>query len=416
MSTSVPPVSRRTALRAGAAAALGIGAAALEPRAAYAAPLGDGVRAESPFGANYLARGTVFTRDARELPLAPNSAAIARHVAAMPERYVAPEFKPWLRTSLNTTHFNIPIYLVDSTAPRHDTARVTVSRIPNDRLRAAVSGTIALPVWAEPAEGGDGSLAVYDLGTGLMREYFGLVRTGDRQWQASWAGYYQAEPGLAGLASRNYAMQLQQGSGAVVGMLSPLAQIGIDEVRTGRIEHAVAVTLANASSAGASWPARQSDGTDPDPHAPRQGQWFRLPADLDLAALKLSPLTTMIARAVQTYGGFGSDKNLWCHAFNCEHPATEIRRTGRNPWATGGELERRLGSLQVNDFPWHLTEWCAVDARSGGPAKAPDDTPWSAGTAAPAETQAPAPQPARSPAPPARASWWNQLVDWVDSR
>lgn len=360
-------ITRRGVLRAGAGAALGLtGASALiRPARAHFSAGGGAqspvVAGTSPFGSNYLARNTVFTRDASSFLPATNSAFIARYVAQQPVRYVTGSFKRWLRTGLNTTQFTTPIYLVDSTLAGHDRATVTMVSAPDPSLSAGLAGEIPIPAWAQTASGpGREALAIYDIGAGVLREYSWIVRTGLRTWEAAGGGFHRARPGLRHLAGDNYAMQLDAGANTATGMLSSLAQIGIDEVRSGAIGHAVAVSLADASQHGHCWPARAGRGSDNYLHAPRLGQWFRLPADLDVDALGLNPLTLLIARAVQRHGGFGADTSRWSHAFHCEHPATEIHHSTRDPWAPEGELQQRLGTLDVNDFPWHLTEWAAV--------------------------------------------------------
>lgn len=360
-------ITRRGVLLAGAGAALGLtGASAFIPPAHAHPSAGGGAQSAvvpgtSPFGSGYIGRSTVFTRDATTFPPATNSALIARYVAQQPVRHVTGSFKRWLRTGLNTTQFTTPIYLVDSSLAGHDRATVTMVGAPEPGVSAALAGEIPIPTWAQTASGGDReALAVYDIGSGTLREYSRIRRTGPRTWVASGGGFHRARPGLRHLAEDNYAMRLDAGANASTGMLSSLAQIGIDEVRQGAIGHAVAVSLADASRHGHSWPAQGGRGSDDYMHAPRLGQWFRLPAHLDVDSLGLNPLTLLIARAMQRYGGFGADTSRWSHAFHCEHPATEIHHSARDPWAPDGELQQRLGTLDVNDFPWHLTEWAAV--------------------------------------------------------
>ena len=272
-------------------------------------------------------------------------------------------------TGLNTSAYNIPIYIVDSSDPQQHYANITShdARITaSSDISAHTLGRIPLPEYATPANGGDASFAVYDRATGLMREYFHAVKTADG-WDVSAAGYFQGEAGMSGLGAKNFWMQHSHGGSAVVGMLNPLSQIGVSEVLAGRINHAVSVTLPNAKKGVTSFPAQQNDGTDDNPNAPAEGQWFRIKPGIDLDTYRhngqpLNPMTKLIAKAVQTYGGYGADKNLFGFAFNAEAPNNYLARGKENPWRTGGEIAQKLGGdpSNINDFPWELVEWAPI--------------------------------------------------------
>ncbi|XAS77108.1 hypothetical protein V3G39_03450 [Dermatophilaceae bacterium Sec6.4] len=303
--------------------------------------------------APYVADGTVFTRSVATMPLASNSAALAARMPSLPTNHFG------VVTSLNTTAYNIPTYVVDSTVRGCPTVSMRVTRaLPSGSPCPQLDGRIPLPPWAKPADGGDRSMAVYDRGTGLMREYFLCAIGSDGTWTAGYGGYYQAAPGFTNLRSANYPMQLTQGSSAVVSMLNPLMQVGISEARNGRINHALDFTISNALR-GSSWPAKQGDGTDANPNTPAEGQWFRIPPGLNLKGLKLRPFTLLLAQAAQNYGGMAGDKNLFCHAFNVEHPVNAIHNYRQNPWTT--DILSKYGSLDVNDFPWALTQWAPLN-------------------------------------------------------
>lgn len=353
------PVSRRTILRAGAGVALvAFAGAPQRAQATPAPPPSDvGVRWGQLYAPTYLAQDTVYTRSVAQLPALANSAAIGAYLRQQPLGYNS----FGVVTSINHTAYTLPVYQVDSTVPGHDTAQVSFSGTVPAGVASRLSGTVPWPSWAVPAPGGDKSLAIYDLGTGLIREYFLCQPDGPGRWTARYGAYYQAARGLSDLAAHNYAMQHTEGSSAVVGMITSLAQIGIAELRAGRINHAVPFTIANAAAGVTSWPARQNDGTDTSGTAPAQGQWFRISPSVDLAAKGLRPLTLLIAQAAQRHGGFAMDKNLFCHAFNCESGVVEEHFTGVNPWGPKGDLTAKFGSFDVNDFPWELTEWAPVN-------------------------------------------------------
>ncbi len=318
----------------------------------------------SIFYPKYIAEGTVYTRGVADMPLAENSAQIAEYMSKMPSKYN----DRGVKTSLNATFFNLPVYLVDSRDPETPRVRVNVPEFRNHMVTESMrevlfSDDIPIPDWAKaanPQRAGDSAMAIYDIGTGIIREYFFILKNDDGSWTASYGGYSHD---MFDLAKKNYACQHKEGSDFVTGMIGAPGQIGIEEARRGEIRHAVCFTMANARKGVVCWPAVQSDGTDDNPNAPAQGQWFRLPPDLNIKKLKLKPMTELIALAVQKYGGFGCDKNLFCHAFNAEPGFVELHLKGQDPWEKGGDLYKkyRLSDNLLNDFPWELTEWAPVD-------------------------------------------------------
>lgn len=75
----------------------------------------------------------------------------------------------------------------------------------------------------------------------------------------------------------------------------------------------------------------------------------------------MGELTKMIAKAVQTYGGYGADKNLNNFAFNAESAHNYLARGKEDPWREGGEIAQKVGNnMNINDFPWELVEWAPV--------------------------------------------------------
>ena len=186
----------------------------------------------------YIAQGSIFTRELKNMPLATNSAAIAAYMPKMPAEYLPEKFKKTLVTSLNTTSYNIPMYIVDSHDPQQEYAQFTSTDkrvVYKEDLIKYTMGRIPLPSYAQPAGGGDKSFAVYDRATGMMREYFHAVKDEKGTWHFSASGYFWAKPNFKDLGKDNFAMQHTTGGSAVVCMLNPLSQIGIAEARKGEI-------------------------------------------------------------------------------------------------------------------------------------------------------------------------------------
>ena len=161
--------------------------------------------------------------------------------------------------------------------------------------------SVPLPPDARPAPGTDRHLTVWQPSTDRLWEFFGARHAADG-WHARWGGairrvsqspgYYTgaAWPG----AARNW--------GATA---SSLPVIGgtmlLDELKRGRIDHALAINLPAPRAGVFAWPAQRTDGTGP-PTALPEGARLRLDPALDVSSLHLPKLTRMIALAAQRYG------------------------------------------------------------------------------------------------------------------
>lgn len=320
-------------------------------------------------GYPYLGEGTVWQRDVSRMPVASNSAAMAKWVSDNCADYSG------TRASLNTYSYGtrpIPVYVVDSTVPGCRFVKITAGGASATAAKV-VSGMVPWPVFAKPASQGDKSIAIYDTGTGIMREWFFVspVTTGEdgvvTEWKSTTGAYSVNRPGLRTLGVDNYTTQTREGTSAAVGMHNPLGFINNADMRRGVINHAVAFTCKDMH-AGPSWPARAADGLSTHPDAPREGQWCRLPATFNpntyvnpFTGRRLNRFERMVCDAFKRHGGTATDKNLAVFAFNAENSATEVYFTGQDPWAEGGEFANRYGTLSLSSFPWEALEWAPVD-------------------------------------------------------
>ena len=117
----------------------------------------------------------------------------------------------------------------------------------------------------------------------------------------------------------------------------------LDELKTGRIDHALAINLPAPRAGMFAWPAQRTDGTGP-PTALPEGARLRLDPTVDVSSLHLPKLTRMIALAAQRYGlvvrdqthhGISLFGEVPTHA-----PGPAYRRyfRGRTPGAAAGQL------------------------------------------------------------------------------
>lgn len=379
------PVKRRSIIKTVAWGAPVISIGAVLPQAAASEPTTPPPAGLLDLWSPYIAAGSVYTRDVSDMPVALNSLGIVAAILAAIPSTLIPNGQG-IRTSFNIgvggTPGTIPVFVVDSTDPKQTYAQMLVNGPLSGEgslsktWHQVMNGTIPLPSYAYAAGGSpsnpngsqDRSFSVYDQGNGLMRDYFFCEKQADGSWTASFGGYYQAKPGFKGLGSDNYSMRLSEGTSAVVGMLTPLMEVGISEARKGVINHALGVVLPNAPLGISSWPAKQGDGTlVGDLLAPAEGQWFRIDPKVDLASLGLRPFTLLLATAVQTYGAMGVDKNVFDFAFNAQDGGPEQVATGKNPWLTDihdqylGPDNNPYRVFDVTDFPWAHVQFAVLD-------------------------------------------------------
>lgn len=190
-------------------------------------------------------------------------------------------------------------------------------------------------------------------------------------------GYIPAKPNFGGMGENNYWLNLISGTSSVVGMANENTQIGIDELRSGKINHALSVTFPNYQK-GASFPAKMADGnidTAKYPEAPHAGQRWRLPKDFDTDGYLRSidktddAILRMQIEAAKEYGGIVTDRNLATIAFNFESgwSYAPAAREGKNIYmdetVENGWLKKMFDKHTGGNaaFPWQAVQWMPVN-------------------------------------------------------
>ena len=272
--------------------------------------------------------------------LAPNSAELVAALVGEVQRERAAAIGPWIGTGSGST----PVYLVPATQRR---VRVNLAdgTLHGRRTLQRAFASVPLPPDARPAPGTDRHLTVWQPSTDRLWEFFGARRAADG-WHARWggairrvsqnAGYYTgaAWPG----AARNW--------GATASSLPMIGgTILLDELKAGRIDHALAINLPAPRAHVFAWPAQRTDGTGP-PTALPEGARLRLDPSLDVSSLHLPKLTRMIALAAQRYGLVVRDQTHHGISLFGEVPRQASARAYRGYFAgkTPGQL--------LAGFPW----------------------------------------------------------------
>jgi hypothetical protein len=126
------------------------------------------------------------------------------------------------------------------------------------------------------------------------------------------------------------------------------------DLHSGKIDHALALSIPEAAAGVWTWPAQRTDGVDPSPTAIPYGTRFRLAPGFDLSALDLPPTTLMIARAVQRYGFIvreqtHSNVQIATEAPPSGDPAAYRRLLGGDP----GTIMRAFPWSRLQALPLH---------------------------------------------------------------
>jgi len=249
---------------------------------------------------------------------------------------------PWI----NTTTYSTPVYTVPAGQP---TVRVKLDGTSAPLQQAFEQ--VPIPADAKPAAGGDAHMVVWQPATDTMWEFWLASQKADG-WHARWGGR------MAGVSTNpGYFTAPNPGWGATATSLPLLGGLmRISELESGHIDHALAFAIPHTKlSSSWSWPAQRSDGDTDSPDAIPEGARFRLPADLDIDALKLPPVTAAIAKAVQRYGMVLRDKS-GSVSFYAEDPTP----TGSNPYPG---LFKTWTNLLFAKFPWDRLQALRTDMR-----------------------------------------------------
>jgi len=133
-----------------------------------------------------------------------------------------------------------------------------------------------------------------------------------------------------------------------------------DDLKAGQIDHALAIVYPNVRRRTFVSPAQRDDGWSTDPQSLPEGTRLRLDPSLNLAKLKMPPLTRMIARAAQRYGIIVRDQSPVI-AFVQQDPTGDPAFLALGPKLTGGLYASQL----LASFPWRHLQVMRMDLHQG---------------------------------------------------
>jgi hypothetical protein len=283
--------------------------------------------------------GSLWTTPVNTAPsLDPSSPALVNTLLGMVAPEIAGRYGPWI----NTTSYTTPVYTVPASQPL---VPVTLNRTQPyaASLKASFAAGVPVPAGAVAAAGRDEHMVVYQPSTDTMWEFWHMQLMVDG-WHADWGGTMNnvsTNPGYftyphAGWGATATSLPL------VDGLITP------DELKTGVINHALAMAIPATRAKHWAFPAQRTDGNDTTAASIPEGARFRLDPTLNLASLNLPPLTLMLATAAQKYGIIVRDK-AGVVTFAAQDPTP----TATNPYPA--LFGTKWPSTVLGAFPWsHL--------------------------------------------------------------
>ena len=274
--------------------------------------------------------------------LTPDSSALVNELVRQTTTYT-----PWL----NTHEYSTPVYRVPANQP---TVRVKLDTYGPDLQETW--NRVPMPANAREASGTDQHMVVWQPSTDTMWEFWLAKKQADG-WHARWGGtLYNASRG-PGYFTHVGATKHWGATATGLPLLGGL--ITLEDLKRGRIDHALALALVEAKTASHVWPAQRDDGYHwtPGIHPIPEGTRFRLDPRVDVEKLNASPFVKMLARAAQRYGIIVRDKS-GSVTFYGEDPTP----TGTNPWPAvweGGWPNHILRG----QFPWNKLQAVSPSVR-----------------------------------------------------
>lgn len=249
-------------------------------------------------------------------PIDRSSSRLVAHFDAEAEQEMGAGTGPFVQTYSYTT----PVYVVG-----RDQRAVRVA-IDTDQTSAWVnslqgaSNNVPVPPRAQASPGTDSQITIFQPSTNRLWEYWHFRHEGDG-WHARWGGAIDnvsGNPGYYSPLAWNGAMSIWGASGTSLPLVA--GTMTLAELRSGEINHALAMSIPDPRAGVAAWPAQRSDGTGSAAELP-EGAHLRLNPRLDIPAMHLPRIVEMMALAAQRYGIIVRDQTHADIGFFAEDPA-----------------------------------------------------------------------------------------------
>ncbi|HEX4637620.1 MAG TPA: hypothetical protein VH189_15660 [Rhizomicrobium sp.] len=288
-----------------------------------------------------------------QTPLDPNSANLVAEFQRQIQTYYG-------NVGANTQAYSSPIYIADQNAPTQPVAVVDCHN--NGWIDSGLVqqwSAVPIPTYAEPADGTDSEMTIYQPSTDTLWEFWEMQKTSTGGWQACWGGRMANVAGNPGIWTKPY-------GAAATGLPFAPGQITVDELQSGTINHAIGIAIVDAENWDKwSWPANRSDGWNPTglPNRIKEGQRFRIDPTINIDALNLSSVARMVAKAGQKYGFVVWDK-AGSISLRFENPKSLTQVGQVDPYPV---LFLGLPNYAVlNGIPWDKLQFLPADYGNPG--------------------------------------------------
>jgi hypothetical protein len=283
-------------------------------------------------------------------------------------------YGPWV----NVEKFSVPIVTVPADQPgvpvHIDRARDMWTNAADARALERQLDLVPIPPGTRPASGTDMHLVIWQPSTDTMWELWQARDTAvDPAWGSADGGWHASWGSRIDHVSESDGVNQAPFGATASGLELAGGLITAEDLRSGHIDHALAVALPETKRGSWVAPANRTDGAYTGPSAIPEGTRFRLPADLDIDRLHLPRVSRMLAEAAQRYGVVVRDR-AGAVVFYVEDPAS----------SKDGIFSTLLGKLPREQmaaaFPWSRLQVVSPTQPEAAVAPAPDpvapaDTP-----------------------------------------
>jgi hypothetical protein len=298
-------------------------------------------------------------------PLDPRSPQLVAALNAEIRSEEAAVIGPWIGTA------GTSLYIVPENQPRVPVRLDTGSW--GDTLKAILAQGVPIPPGAQPAVGSDATMAIWQPSTDTLWDFW-VANVQSDGWHAQWGGRM-----LNVSSNPGYFLDRRDASGAIVEQSNwgsaatsiPMAAgvPTIAEMRTGHIDHGLALDLPAPCKEYFSWPAQRTDGTSKDANCMPEGARLRIDPNLDLSTLSLPPFTRMLAVAAQKYGIVVRNRTGHATGFGVEDAAG-----GPDPYYGPSGLFGGYGQWDLaKAFPWDHLQLLPLNSCTATPCGARPD-------------------------------------------
>lgn len=288
---------------------------------------------ESPFACSSVWNAPLSA----DAPLSPHSSQYAAQLLSQVKEYGG-----WI----SSYSYSVPVYTVSRDERRVPVTLDISGPASVDELALAFKQGVPIPPRAKAAAGSDQHMVIWQPSTDTMWEFW-HARLVNGVWHARWGGkmtHVSSNPGYFTYPSD---------WGATATSLPLLGGlIGVRELQSGHIDHALALAIPHAATGVVAFPAQRSDGNEKTAGAIPEGTRFRLDPRLDISALRVPPVVRVIAEAAQRYGMIVRDQSGAVTLY-----AQDPTPLGRNPYyGAHGLFDGLSPAVLMRYFPWHALQ------------------------------------------------------------